>query len=504
MNTLKSNFPTFVAWQNNDSLVHVPSLCDEHGHVILNHQFGDIAIKFLWFILVGYAFLGKGFAYIGFYPLYLSEMSLFLGLGAMITGQRMGASFRSPVMLFMVLWMLWGATRTLPYIDRYGMLALRDGVIWGYVLFTIFIYELMLAKPMRFVYFLQRYAWFALICPFGLLFAWSMILFFFEWIPKMSSLGGGDELRLIGIKQGDIFVHLAGAITFGSLFNKTVRSRGKAIFRRFERWMCSTAYRVGASLAIVVLASSGRGGLLAFVLSMTVYCTLIRKTVRVSVISFSLMIMLGFAAFSGISISSAGDGRPVSFDSVVEHASSIFGSEDTRLENTRQWRLNWWGKIYHYTFNGDYFFGKGFGVNIADSDGFQTMVAMKDKKIKLRSPHNVHMNVLARSGVPGITVWIIVHLSWMLGMGISFIKAKSKGYHLWAAFFLWVFVYVLAFHMNGSFDVFIEGPVGGVWFWSLMAIGLVGRKLMQRYPELLDQWSTGNPPAGIEQTSIKP
>jgi hypothetical protein len=36
----------------------------------------------------------------------------------------------------------------------------------------------------------------------------------------------------------------------------------------------------------------------------------------------------------------------------------------------------------------------------------------------------------------------------------------------------WVFVYWLAALVNGSFDVYLGGPQGGIWFWSMIGLGL--------------------------------
>jgi hypothetical protein len=37
---------------------------------------------------------------------------------------------------------------------------------------------------------------------------------------------------------------------------------------------------------------------------------------------------------------------------------------------------------------------------------------------------------------------------------------------------LWILSFWLAFMVNAAFDVFLEGPQGGVWFWSLIGFGI--------------------------------
>jgi hypothetical protein len=44
----------------------------------------------------------------------------------------------------------------------------------------------------------------------------------------------------------------------------------------------------------------------------------------------------------------------------------------------------------------------------------------------------------------------------------------------------------LALFVNASFDVYLEGPVGGIWFWSVFGVGigapLIYRRLVEELP----------------------
>jgi hypothetical protein len=163
-----------------------------------------------------------------------------------------------------------------------------------------------------------------------------------------------------------------------------------------------------------------------------------------------------------------GKGRTVSFDQIVTNVTSIAGdSGQDGLDSTKEWRVLWWKDIYHYTFEGRYFWkGKGFGISLADDDGYQ----VGDKT--LRSPHNVHMTVLARMGVPGLLFWATLQASWLLAIVIGYRSARREKDERWTALFLWLGAFFMAFVINGSFDVFIEGPMGGIWYWSLWGTGI--------------------------------
>jgi hypothetical protein len=159
-----------------------------------------------------------------------------------------------------------------------------------------------------------------------------------------------------------------------------------------------------------------------------------------------------------------------------ENITSIFfGSSDKQLEGTKTFRLVWWGKIIDYTFHGQYFWlGKGFGVNLGDDDGFPSA------DHTLRSPHNTHMDVLARMGVPGLLLWLVLQG----GFAILLLRAllahrRARDMQL-AAVAAWVLAFWVAIMVNSSFDPYIEGPQGGIWFWALVGLGLVVIRLVPR------------------------
>jgi hypothetical protein len=108
---------------------------------------------------------------------------------------------------------------------------------------------------------------------------------------------------------------------------------------------------------------------------------------------------------------------------------------------------------------------KGFGVNLAVDDGFYNR-ASKDQVN--RHPHNITMNILARAGLPGVILW----LSFLLLSGLRLLGATNRSNYAGRTA-VWLLAYWLAFLFNAQTDVFIEGPMGGVWFWALVGISWV-------------------------------
>jgi hypothetical protein len=164
------------------------------------------------------------------------------------------------------------------------------------------------------------------------------------------------------------------------------------------------------------------------------------------------------------------NGRSITIDQIIENITSIFSSSsDGGLEGSKAFRLRWWGTIINYTVFGDYFWtGKGFGVNLADADGFQ--VNLDDS---LRSPHNSHITALARMGVPGFVLWLLLQSAFGIGLLRSLLRHHRAGDASLAAVGAWILAYWIAMMVNTSFDPYLEGPQGGIWFWSLFGLGLV-------------------------------
>jgi O-antigen ligase len=164
-------------------------------------------------------------------------------------------------------------------------------------------------------------------------------------------------------------------------------------------------------------------------------------------------------------------GGELSWRYVATSVSSILGTQERQgtgpdLEATKRWRLAWWGQIVSYTVQGEHFWlGKGYGINLAVDDG------RRGPDATLRSPHNAFMTILARSGVPGLVLWVafLAALSWRLTtLMLSPGAAPSD-----RQFAVWALAYLAAFLANASFDVYLEGPMGGIWFWTIVGICIV-------------------------------
>jgi hypothetical protein len=409
--------------------------------------------------LFGYTFLGKGFAYFGVSPLFAGELLLLFGMLAALLGGGFTPALRSPISWLVILWAVWGFACTVPYLDVYGLDALRDATIWGYGAFALLVAGFMLrlqwwAKASD--AYARWFWWFAFWSPVaGAIFATRE-----PSIPRVP----GTEIPLLFVKAGDFGVQLAGVATFVLVGLADSQFHGRR-HRTALEWLWWMAWLGG----VAITGAASRGALMSVFVAVALVILLQRR------VRFWKPVLVAFV-FASVFVSAdiklnAGQDREVSADQIVDNLRSIVGgkSNTSNLEGTRAWRLSWWQDIIDYTVHGPYFWmGKGFGINLADDDDYQGTV----NGLPNRSPHNIQMTVLARSGVPGLAIWSLLHITFALAMAVAFFRARRERRDWWARVNLWILSFYVAFMVNAAFDVFLEGPQGGVWFWCLIGFGI--------------------------------
>lgn len=405
----------------------------------------------LGFVLVGYATLGRGFAYLGVAPLFVGEAALGAGLLVLLaTGGWWKLFDLAPAWLLVPL-AGWGLARTLPYLREYKVDALRDAVLWGYAAWAIVVGGLLVVRPARLEALIERYR-----VRFVPLF---LVIIPVTWVLQQAGFLSGlrwpvTGSRVFDIKAGDVLVHLGGITAF--MIVGLAGAPGRLL-------------NVVLPMNVLLLGVTNRGGLVSFLVA-AVVAGAMRPSRWMARMAAGVVILLAALAVSGINIRLPGSDREISFDQLAANIGSVvgLGASEVSLDNTKEWRLDWWGDIAGYTLGGRYFWtGKGFGVNLADDDGYQVR-----KDGSLRSPHNGHLTMLARAGVPGLVLWIAVQGSWAAAVLGAARRAKRVGERHWESVFIFLLAYGAAFMCNATFDVFIEGPMGGVWFWTVFGAGL--------------------------------
>lgn len=413
-------------------------------------------------LLAGYLFLGKGFAYIGVGPLYVAEGGLALAIGTSALILLRGASrpmrsfLRAEVVLLAV-FVAWQVLCTIPYVGIYGQDALRDAALWGYAAFTVLIVLLLPREAVN-----RLFVLYGKVLPY--LLAWLLIAWVFVKVSPVALYAPGSPVPLLALKSGDVGVHLGGAAAYMLL---RLDARGGPRWSTSKLWLMWTLWVVDW----VAWSASNRAGMLSALLGIVVVA-LWRPLTRWYRPLLVVAILVGALLLTDFTYSFGSN--EISVQQLTANIDSTFGqgSSSAPLEATKEWRLAWWRGIIEYTFGGDYFWmGKGYGINLYLDDGFPAHQG--EINVALRSPHNATMSILARSGVPGLFFWLL----FLGGFGLMLARRASRTddgedpYN--ARYALWLLAYWLAFVFNSSFDVFLEGPMGGVWFWSLMGFSLV-------------------------------
>jgi hypothetical protein len=430
-------------------------------------------------LLIGYAFLGRGFAYLGVPPLFVGEMVLAVGFLTAAVNGGMSSALRSPMAWMLMAFAVWGAVRTIPYWGVYGLDALRDGVLWGYGVFALLVAS-----------FLLRCRWLSRASErYGRWLPWLLV-----WIPVgivIQRLAGdalprvpGADVELLAMKPGDAAVHLGGAAVFLLLGLHQVSEQPSKAPSALQEGVWWTAWLAG----FLIVATGNRGGLLAVLMAVLVVLSARPRSKWGKVVLIGGVLTAVFFALN-LEIDLRETSRKVSPQQILLNLQSIAGSDSSEsLESTKDWRLNWWNHIVDYTVFGEYFWtGKGFGINLADDDGFQVGTGQS-----LRSPHNGHLTILARAGVPGLGLWVLLQGAFAVSLLRAYLRARRAGREWWARIDLWILSYWTAFMVNAAFDVFLEGPQGGIWFWSLMGFGLAALEEQRRQQR---QYFTGFAPS---------
>lgn len=451
------------------AVVLLIALCVASYAVVFNGAVPGAFLKSLGVVLLGYACLGRSFAYLGSPPFFIGELMLAFAIVAALASGSLLAVARSPVTWLIIVLAACGAVQTIPYLGPYGLDAFRDAALWGYGGFALAVAACLLSTDSLPAAVSQYGRW---LTPFVI------------WAPAALILGrvlGADAPSLPGTglpifnpKAGDAAVHLAGAAAFVLLgldsatsdIEKRQRSRRRMFW---ALWV----------VCVLCVTALNRGGFVAVTAAMVVLMVCEPAAIGRRLVVSSLVAIVAMAVVVLVSANledrpqseAATDQRSLSLRQVADNVLSISGlASRANLDNTREWRLDWWSRIFDYTVFGEYFWtGKGFGVNLADDDGFQ--VASEDQA-PLRSPHNAFMTVLARTGVPGAVFWTLLQACFAVSLVRARRRAQRVGAWWWARLDLWILSYWAAFLVNASFDVFLEGPHGGIWFWCLIGAGI--------------------------------
>lgn len=396
-------------------------------------------IEFFSIVYALYAYFNKGFAYS-----FLAECTLALGLLLLIRGIR-SYEFSWDRRVFLLLlflglssiYIVRGISEGFAVMD-----VIRDSFMFNYCLFTFLIFFLKDHLPLLKVRLLQIYKWFPLVvCSFFLL---------SSYIPFLETLNVFNY-RLFEYKFGDMGVHLLICTLF--ILNGDIKYQP----RYYWVTLILIAY------LFLVTSSYSRSGMVAYGAGLLIFFLLtknseLKKQMTRYLRFVPLILILAVPLYLSTSLKENFQGRKIGLAQLSDNVTSLIGVEGASgpLNDNKIWRITWWAKILDDTFLGPHFFaGQGYGMSLADVYGIQY-----DPEGNLRSPHNFHMTVLARFGV-------IVFFIWLYWIVLNIRKIRHPQL---SAENLIYYTAIIAFLINASFDVYLEGPMGAMPFWVFVGL----------------------------------
>jgi hypothetical protein len=403
-------------------------------------KFNKIYIDFYFFVMAFYLLFNKGVAYT-----FGVEILLTFGLLFIMLNRKLFEIFKeTKYILILILCFI-----TLFYILfgflKYNYLnVVRDSFAFEYALFAIIIFFFKDNKEYIWQKVIKLYRWAPLILLLNTLIFYYVILY----LPPIEIFGGQP---LFLYKNGDKSLHLLISSILMILFTHQYS----------KNWLILNTVLILINL--LILLAFTRSGSVAYLAG--IFCFFFFS--KTSIVNYNLrkvlkyipvLLIIVFVVFAAIEIDGDAQGRTISFSQITDNFSSIVSSDiDGSLTDNKVWRLVWWAKLLNESFTLEHFFiGKGLGMSLAGND-------LTSVDENLRSPHNFHLTVIARFGYIIFFIWIY----WLYLLFKPLFAKQLTGKTLGLTCIL------LAFIINGSFDVFFEGPMGAFPFWTMVGLLLV-------------------------------
>lgn len=417
-------------------------------------------------LLAGYMLGDKGFAYLHLpgTPIFVGEVAL-----AVIAVYLIGFypinddRLRSPVRLILVVFLLYSAARTLPYLGQYGIDALRDASQWYYGILAFFVADFVRRRGIG-----PIVGWFGKILP------WFVL-----WAPISLILSQVLSAPLVPDSDVPIAAHRGSntsvLLTAGLGFMWMLDERVSGINRRQRAVLTAVS-----GLFLVVAGIQNRGGLLAAIAGLGLLYWYARSEQRhfVGIICTVVFIVALIFSVIDMRVSLFSNQRDISAEQLVENLVSVVNPDAVEtsgdLAGNSSWRLDLWGEILRDVNLNSPVLGKGYGISLGDEYGFEGA-----GETELRSAHNSHMTIFARSGYLGAGLWLLMWAVWFIAMMRSRLALAARGLEVEAAVAVVAMACALAVLVNAVFDPSIEGPPVSAWIWSVFGLGL-GLMLLSR------------------------
>jgi hypothetical protein len=397
-------------------------------------------LKGYFFSIMLYAFFNKGIAYS-----YLAEIFLFTGILLIFFNRKKIEIYTDKKQVIILGLILFSFIYVIISLFKYNAFnVFRDSLAFQYGWFAIVVFFLKDEREYFWETLIRIYKW----IPLVLFLNFFLFYYIFLNLPPINVFGGQHILLY---KNGDKSLQLLICTIIMILFS----------YKYSKSWLILNSILIFINL--LILLAFTRSGSLAYLAGISCFfffskTSLITDNLRKVLKYIPLLLIIVFGVFALIEIDGDAQGRTISLSQITDNFSSIVSSDiDGSLTDNKVWRLVWWAKLLNESFTLEHFFiGKGLGMSLAGND-------LTSVDENLRSPHNFHLTIIARFGFIIFFIW----LYWLHLLFKPLFKKQLSGRMLGLTCIL------LAFVINGSFDVFFEGPMGAFPFWTLVGLLMV-------------------------------
>ena len=412
----------------------------------------------LGFLIFGYIVGNRGFAQLSIGgPLFFGEIGLAICAGLLVA--RLAIARKSPIPDVPLAWSicvllaLGGMRLYLDVVARVGgastMLALRDSAVVYYAAFFFVAYQA--GKDARARAFVDK----SILSGLILLLPVALMEWLFPGVLMRITFRGNPLI----FQKGDLITSFLAVGAF-YIFLRPARGVRRIIF---------VALSLASSAAMLIFFQ--RAGLVGFVLAALLL--LIAKQPRFLVCQVALALVgVMFVLVLRASNLEYGSRWLAQSADRIESIVDVSGTRryrdaegDSRSGNN-QFRLVWWQSVVNETLDHGPWFGLGFGYDLAR--GFvRTYYGHFRADFSARSPHSIWLTVLGRMGIVGLlsfTVVIVLMCRRALHAALAVARGGAKPDTLanWCA--------VLVLIGASTFGVVLEGPMGGILFWSFLGL----------------------------------
>jgi hypothetical protein len=391
-------------------------------------------------VMTLYVFLNKGVAYT-----YLVEALWFFGILLLLMDRKKVELIWNKTTKLLLFFITIGLIYIIRGFSKYDIIDLiRDSFIfqYGWFVFILFLFKDKTAQIWETLFFI--YKWFPFVALLNFI-----LQYFVPFFETVAPFGG---IPILLYKNGDMGVQLLIS-TLLLLFS---------IEKYSFKWR--VLFSLVITLDFLILASYSRSGIVAFLASLICFIYFnkdiqLQSRVRLLIKYLPIILLVVTPIYINIKVTENFQGRSVGFEQIKNNFNSIVGgTTDATSEDNVVWRLVWWAKIIDYSFSSpNFFIGKGLGMSLATEDD---IITLDDS---LRSPHNFHLNIMARFGVLLFIIWTY----FLIQILKPLFKKQLTGKRLLIGCVLFAFL------LNASFDVFLEGPMGAFPFWTWLGLYLI-------------------------------